>query len=142
MGEGTSGALLEALGQAEALLLLSSPELHQQQQAAAETAASLAAAQKRCVAAIAAASADTRQALERALKVLGEFDRAAAAGVAVPDIVAYAQRISGTTSAPAYWKPGMPMVGFLPPAPLPEMMRMGALTRFNASRAGQCRECH
>lgn len=53
-----------------------------------------------------------------------------AAEIAVSDIVDYAQRISGITSAPSYWKPGMAMVGFAPPAPRPEMMRAGALSAF------------
>lgn len=52
------------------------------------------------------------------------------AEIAVSDIVDYAQRISGITSAPSYWKPGMAMVGFAPPAPRPEMMRAGALSAF------------
>ncbi|KAG5181469.1 hypothetical protein JKP88DRAFT_263586 [Tribonema minus] len=129
--ESTYGTMLDALRQAESLLL--TPQ-HQAPDTAAAAAAA-GAAHKRCVAAIAGASADLRHALESARKSLGEFDKACAAGVAVSDIVAYAQRISGTTSAPAYWKPGMPMVGFLPPAPLPEMMRMGALTRLNAGTA-------
>ncbi|CAN0334064.1 unnamed protein product, partial [Laminaria digitata] len=48
--------------------------------------------------------------------------------IEVHDVVDYAQRISGITSAPSYWKPGMAMVGFAPPAPRPEMMRAGALS--------------
>lgn len=54
----------------------------------------------------------------------------ATAEIAVSDIVDYAQRISGITAAPSYWKPGMAMVGFAPPAPRPEMMRAGALSAF------------
>ena len=50
------------------------------------------------------------------------------AEIKVRDVVDYAQRISGITSAPSYWKPGMAMVGFAPPAPRPEMMRAGALS--------------
>lgn len=56
-----------------------------------------------------------------------------AAEIPVGDIVDYAQRISGITSAPSYWKPGMAMVGFAPPAPRPEMMRAGALSAFAAN---------
>lgn len=58
------------------------------------------------------------------------------AEIAVGDIVDYAQRISGITSAPSYWRPGMAMVGFAPPAPRPEMMRAGALSAF-AATAGE-----
>ncbi|TYZ58046.1 hypothetical protein PybrP1_010767 [[Pythium] brassicae (nom. inval.)] len=45
------------------------------------------------------------------------------------DIVAYAHRIAGTTSAPREWRPGFPMFGFMPPAPQPHMMRAGVLSR-------------
>uniref|UniRef100_K3W6H2 Mediator complex subunit 4 n=1 Tax=Globisporangium ultimum (strain ATCC 200006 / CBS 805.95 / DAOM BR144) TaxID=431595 RepID=K3W6H2_GLOUD len=45
------------------------------------------------------------------------------------DIVAYAHRIAGTTSAPKEWRPGFPMFGFMPPAPQPHMMRAGVLSR-------------
>ena len=45
------------------------------------------------------------------------------------EIVAYAHRISGTTSAPSYWRPGLPMFGFTPPAPQEQMMRAGVLSR-------------
>lgn len=53
------------------------------------------------------------------------------AEIDVREVVDYAQRISGITSAPSYWKPGMAMVGFAPPAPRPEMMRAGALSAFS-----------
>lgn len=59
-----------------------------------------------------------------------------AAEIEVHDVVDYAQRISGITSAPSYWKPGMAMVGFAPPAPRPEMMRAGALSAFAATAPG------
>lgn len=59
------------------------------------------------------------------------------AEIAVSDIVDYAQRISGITSAPSYWKPGMAMVGFAPPAPRPEMMRAGALSAFAVTTGKQ-----
>ena len=58
------------------------------------------------------------------------------AEIEIHDVVDYAQRISGITSAPSYWKPGMAMVGFAPPAPRPEMMRAGALSAFAASAPG------
>lgn len=58
------------------------------------------------------------------------------AEIELHDVVDYAQRISGITSAPSYWKPGMAMVGFAPPAPRPEMMRAGALSAFAASAPG------
>ncbi|OWZ08831.1 hypothetical protein PHMEG_00018567 [Phytophthora megakarya] len=45
------------------------------------------------------------------------------------DIVAYAHRIAGTTSAPREWQPGFPMFGFMPPAPQEHMMRAGVLSR-------------
>ncbi|EEY63314.1 uncharacterized protein PITG_15016 [Phytophthora infestans T30-4] len=45
------------------------------------------------------------------------------------DIVAYAHRIAGTTSAPKEWQPGFPMFGFMPPAPQEHMMRAGVLSR-------------
>lgn len=45
------------------------------------------------------------------------------------EVVAYAHRIAGTTSAPTYWKPGFPMFGFAPPAPQEQMMRAGVLSR-------------
>lgn len=58
------------------------------------------------------------------------------AEIEVGDVVDYAQRISGITSAPPYWKPGMAMVGFVPPAPRPEMMRAGALSAFAVATGG------
>lgn len=45
------------------------------------------------------------------------------------DVVAYAHRIAGTTSAPKEWQPGFPMFGFMPPAPQEHMMRAGVLSR-------------
>ncbi|KAG7389277.1 hypothetical protein PHYPSEUDO_010835 [Phytophthora pseudosyringae] len=45
------------------------------------------------------------------------------------DIVAYAHRIAGTTSAPKEWQPGFAMFGFMPPAPQEHMMRAGVLSR-------------
>ncbi|TMW59022.1 hypothetical protein Poli38472_007167 [Pythium oligandrum] len=45
------------------------------------------------------------------------------------DVVAYAHRIAGTTSAPKEWRPGFPMFGFMPPAPQEQMMRAGVLSR-------------
>ncbi|CAK4085035.1 unnamed protein product [Aphanomyces euteiches] len=45
------------------------------------------------------------------------------------DVIAYAHKIACTTSAPANWQPGYPMFGFMPPAPTPEMMRAGVLSR-------------
>ncbi|ETV66854.1 hypothetical protein, variant [Aphanomyces astaci] len=45
------------------------------------------------------------------------------------DIVAYAHKIAGSTSAPPNWQPEYPMFGFVPPAPTPEMMRAGVLSR-------------
>ncbi|CAI5731791.1 unnamed protein product [Hyaloperonospora brassicae] len=45
------------------------------------------------------------------------------------DVVAYAHRIAGTTSAPEEWQPGFPMFGFMPPAPQEHMMRAGVLSR-------------
>jgi Vitamin-D-receptor interacting Mediator subunit 4 len=80
---------------------------------------------------LAAAAEDLRTALQRAEKVIETGRIAAAAKVSVNEIVAYAQKISGTTSAPDYWQPGMPMIGFVPPAPLPEMMRRGVLVRVS-----------
>ncbi|CAM9765467.1 unnamed protein product [Discosporangium mesarthrocarpum] len=68
--------------------------------------------------------------LKEARKILDAGARAEKAKVDIGDIVAYAQRISGTTSAPSYWRPGMAMVGFAPPAPRAEMMRGGALSLF------------
>ncbi|KAF0720214.1 Aste57867_483 [Aphanomyces stellatus] len=49
--------------------------------------------------------------------------------LAPQDIVAYAHKIACTTSAPSNWQPGYPMFGFMPPAPTPEMMRGGVLSR-------------
>ncbi|KAJ1462160.1 hypothetical protein M885DRAFT_611044 [Pelagophyceae sp. CCMP2097] len=43
------------------------------------------------------------------------------------EILRYAYRLRHTTAAPAEWSPEHPMVGFLPPAPQPEIMRSGAL---------------
>ncbi|KUF83059.1 hypothetical protein AM587_10001694 [Phytophthora nicotianae] len=47
------------------------------------------------------------------------------------DIVAYAHRIAGTTSAPKEWQPGVqfPMFGFMPPASQEHMMRACVLSR-------------
>ncbi|KDO19302.1 hypothetical protein SPRG_14694 [Saprolegnia parasitica CBS 223.65] len=45
------------------------------------------------------------------------------------DIIAYAHKVASTSSAPAGWQPGYPMFGFMPPAPTPEMMRAGVLSR-------------
>ncbi|OQR81852.1 hypothetical protein THRCLA_11344 [Thraustotheca clavata] len=45
------------------------------------------------------------------------------------DIIAYAHKVASTTSAALNWQPGFAMVGFLPPAPTPEMMRAGVLSR-------------
>ncbi|CAI5722151.1 unnamed protein product [Peronospora destructor] len=45
------------------------------------------------------------------------------------DIIAYAHRIAGTTSAPKDWQPRFPMFGFMPPAPQEHMMRAGVLSR-------------
>ncbi|TDH69662.1 hypothetical protein CCR75_005814 [Bremia lactucae] len=45
------------------------------------------------------------------------------------EVVAYAHRIAGTTSAPKEWQPGFPMFGFMPPAPQEHMMRAGVLSR-------------
>ncbi|RMX70237.1 hypothetical protein DD238_001064 [Peronospora effusa] len=45
------------------------------------------------------------------------------------DLIAYAHRIAGTTSAPKEWQPGFPMFGFMPPAPQEHMMRAGVLSR-------------
>ncbi|ETV99016.1 hypothetical protein H310_08489 [Aphanomyces invadans] len=45
------------------------------------------------------------------------------------EVVAYAHKIAGSTSAPPNWKPEYPMFGFVPPAPTPEMMRAGVLSR-------------
>mmetsp|Transcript_4535 Transcript_4535/g.6252 ORF Transcript_4535/g.6252 Transcript_4535/m.6252 type:complete len:227 (-) Transcript_4535:57-737(-) len=54
--------------------------------------------------------------------------------IALGTLLAYAQRMSGTTSAPPYWKPGMPMIGFIRPAPHPELMRAGALHAFSTGQ--------
>lgn len=62
--------------------------------------------------------------------MFAHFSSGSAAEIDVSDVVDYAQRISGITAAPSYWKPGMAMVGFAPPAPRPEMMRAGALSAF------------
>ncbi|KAJ0399706.1 hypothetical protein ATCC90586_002699 [Pythium insidiosum] len=45
------------------------------------------------------------------------------------DVVAYAHRIAGTTAADKNWRPGLPMFGFMPPAPQEHMMRAGVLSR-------------
>ncbi|DAZ93607.1 TPA: hypothetical protein N0F65_003657 [Lagenidium giganteum] len=45
------------------------------------------------------------------------------------EVVAYAHKIAGTTSAPKEWRPGFPMFGFMPPAPQEHMMRAGVLSR-------------
>ncbi|CEG41534.1 hypothetical protein F443_03694 [Plasmopara halstedii] len=45
------------------------------------------------------------------------------------NVIAYAHRIAGTTSAPKEWQPGFPMFGFMPPAPQEHMMRAGVLSR-------------
>ncbi|CAM9104842.1 unnamed protein product, partial [Ascophyllum nodosum] len=66
--------------------------------------------------------------LQDAKRILEAGRQAEAGEDFVRDVVDYAQRISGITSAPSYWKPGMAMVGFAPPAPRPEMMRAGALS--------------
>ncbi|CAN0027080.1 unnamed protein product [Hapterophycus canaliculatus] len=88
-----------------------------------------------CARRLTEADAVLRGPLEDAKRLLEAGRRAEAAEIPVGDIVDYAQRISGITSAPSYWKPGMAMVGFAPPAPRPEMMRAGALSAF-ASNAG------
>ncbi|OQR82430.1 hypothetical protein ACHHYP_16056 [Achlya hypogyna] len=49
--------------------------------------------------------------------------------LAPQDIIAYAHKVASTSSAPAGWQPGFPMFGFMPPAPTPEMMRAGVLSR-------------
>ncbi|CAM9503638.1 unnamed protein product [Choristocarpus tenellus] len=66
--------------------------------------------------------------LKEAKDMLEIGKRSESAIVKVGDIVDYAQRVSGTTSAPSYWQPSMAMVGFAPPAPRAEMMRAGALS--------------
>eukprot|EP00752_Nemacystus_decipiens_P012009 g10647.t1 len=71
--------------------------------------------------------------LKAAKRILEDGRKAESSEIALGDIVDYAQRISGITSAPSYWKPGMAMVGFAPPAPRPEMMRAGALSAFAVS---------
>eukprot|EP00903_Cladosiphon_okamuranus_P007730 g7490.t1 len=83
-----------------------------------------------CARRLAVAEAALRGPLKDASRILEEGRKAEASEIAVGDIVDYAQRISGITSAPSYWKPGMAMVGFAPPAPRPEMMRAGALSAF------------
>lgn len=130
-----TAALMEALQLlSEQSLLRASGSLA----ATGEAAAGLRACRKRAITAIAAASTDLHAVLERARPLLSAYEQAAAVAVDIDDIVAYASRISGTTGAPDYWKPGMPMVGFVPPAPLPEMMRSGALTAYNnAGTAGR-----
>ncbi|CAM9779314.1 unnamed protein product [Chrysoparadoxa australica] len=84
---------------------------------------------------------ELKAALHRARALVDRGDKAAdvatGSGVSVEDIVAYAQRISGTTNAPAYWQPGMPMVGFRPPNPTPEMMRMGKLMKIHMGKEGE-----
>ncbi|CAI5729202.1 unnamed protein product [Peronospora destructor] len=51
------------------------------------------------------------------------------------DIIAYAHRIAGTTSAPKDWQSRFPMFGFMPPAPQEHMMR--AVMRRFVSRCHQ-----
>ncbi|CAN0091361.1 unnamed protein product [Ectocarpus fasciculatus] len=86
-----------------------------------------------CARKLTEADAVLRGPLRDAKRLLEAGRKAEAAEIDVRDIVDYAQRISGITSAPAYWKPGMAMVGFAPPAPRPEMMRAGALSAFAVS---------
>ncbi|CBN75657.1 conserved unknown protein [Ectocarpus siliculosus] len=86
-----------------------------------------------CARKLTEADAALRGPLRDAKRLLEAGRKAEAAEIDVRDIVDYAQRISGITSAPAYWKPGMAMVGFAPPAPRPEMMRAGALSAFAVS---------
>lgn len=48
-------------------------------------------------------------------------------GMSTDDVLRFAHRLRGTGGAPPEWTPDKPMVGFLPPAPQPEIMRAGAL---------------
>eukprot|EP01084_Bolivina_argentea_P045517 83795_1 len=55
--------------------------------------------------------------------------RAREGGITIDTILRYAWVVSVSSSAPEYWQPGMPMVGFLPPAPTAEAMRAGAFAK-------------
>ncbi len=55
--------------------------------------------------------------------------RAQEGGITIDAILRYARVVSISSSAPEYWQPGMPMVGFLPPAPTAEAMRAGAFAK-------------
>ncbi len=55
--------------------------------------------------------------------------RAQEGGITIDAILRYARVVSVSSSAPEYWQPGMPMVGFLPPAPTAEAMRAGAFAK-------------
>eukprot|EP00904_Undaria_pinnatifida_P001660 jgi/Undpi1/11495/HiC_scaffold_30.g13792.m1 len=89
-----------------------------------------------CAKLLTEADAVLRGPLRDAKRLLEAGRKAEAAEIEIHDVVDYAQRISGITSAPSYWKPGMAMVGFAPPAPRPEMMRAGALSAFAALAPG------
>ncbi len=55
--------------------------------------------------------------------------RAQEGGITIDDILSYARVVGVSSSAPEYWQPGMPMIGFLPPAPTAEAMRAGAFAK-------------
>ncbi len=55
--------------------------------------------------------------------------RAQGGRITIDDLLRYARMVSVSSSAPEYWQPGMPMVGFLPPAPTAEAMRAGAFAK-------------
>jgi hypothetical protein len=69
-----------------------------------------------------------RYGLKRARNVLFSHS---GGGLPVEEIVSYAAKVGRTTSAPEYWQPGRPMIGFAPPAPPKELMRMGALMKLS-----------
>ncbi|CAM9912142.1 unnamed protein product, partial [Phaeothamnion confervicola] len=77
---------------------------------------------------IAGTAADLSDVLAAAREMLDGAAGAEKHPIVPAEIVAYAQRISGTTAAPPDWEPGMPMVNFRPPAPTEETMRSGALS--------------
>mmetsp|Transcript_7252 Transcript_7252/g.8746 ORF Transcript_7252/g.8746 Transcript_7252/m.8746 type:complete len:91 (-) Transcript_7252:903-1175(-) len=47
--------------------------------------------------------------------------------VSTDQVLRFAYRIRPALTAPKEWHPPMPMLGFLPPAPVPENMWTGAL---------------
>ncbi len=55
--------------------------------------------------------------------------RAQGGGITIDAILSYARVVGVSSSAPEYWQPEMPMIGFLPPAPTAEAMRAGAFAK-------------